>query len=340
MSVNAIARRAGVSQATVSKVINRYPTVSAESVARVQKAMRELNYEPRAKPRKHKGKTAAIPVVALLILPGKYFQDYRASFIKMIRSIEAALREKHTDLVIAHVSKPDDLPESVRQRRVSGVILQGTRSAPDILEAIKGIPAVWVSSHRAQTGDALLGGNEDVGRLAAEYLIGRGHKKIGVINTMGEDPVLAVRCRYFQFVAENAGCACRMYVSNRHGDSWGHGEDMDFQAFERQVEAQVDDFLSDTNRPTGLFVPVDFQLAMVYRILQRRGVPVTKGLDLVGSDEEKSVLLGLYPRPASIEVGPSLIGEQAVRELFWLIDNKKLDDRLRISVAPRLVPGD
>ncbi|MBC2593710.1 LacI family DNA-binding transcriptional regulator [Ruficoccus amylovorans] len=340
MSVNDIALKAGVSQATVSKVINNYPTVSAESVARVRKAMRELNYEPLSRTRRVKEKSEQVPLVALLIFPGKYFQDYRASFVKMIRSIEESLREKGMDLIMAHVSRVEDLPASVRHRRVQGVILQGGDPGEDVLKELKDIPSVWVSSHRGQAGNSLLGGNEDVGRVAAEYLVSCGHKRLGVINTMSEDPVLVVRCRYFQFVAENAGCQCRMYVSDSHGESWSHGEDLDMAAFEKQVDEQVSAFLADKNRPTGIFVPVDFQLAMVYRILQRRGVQIGKNLDFIGSDEEKSVLLGLYPRPATIEVGPTLIGMQAVKELCWRMENLAGDSRLRVSVAPRLVPGE
>lgn len=340
MSVNKIAQRAGVSQSTVSKVINNYPTVSAESAARVKKAIAELNYKPLVRTKTAKNRLGSIPTVALLIFPGKYFQDYRASFLKLIRGVETSLRERQTDLVVAHVSDVADLPEAVKRKKVSGLILQGATPSEAVLDAIAGLPAVWVSSHQGKIGDMLLGDNEDVGRVAADYLIGRGHHTLGVINTMGEDPVLALRCRYFQFVSETAGHPCRTYISHQSHADWARGQDMDLDAFEQQVDAQVSAFLADKNRPTGLFVPVDFQLAMVYRILQRRGVAVGTGLDFIGSDEEKGVLLGLYPRPATIEVGPTLMGVQAVKELFWRMENQDPDERLRISVAPKLVPGE
>jgi len=337
MSVHRVANLAGVSQATVSKVINNYASVSPEYAHRVRKAMRKLGYEPA--PRKRSGAPAAIETVAVLIFHGHQFYDYRSSYFHMLRSIEASLRYKKMDMVIAHVSSVDDLPEVVRRRQAAGLILQGRKPENAILDFIHGIPSVWLSSHAGGSRNVLLEGNESIGRLAAEYLIQRGHRRLGVLNAMGGNPVLDVRCRYFEYVANSEGCSCDAFIGP-HGDAWSDDQDLDLAAFESQVAEQVDAMLARKERPTGLFVPLDLQVAMVYRVLQQRGAAPGKHLEIVGSDEEKTALIGLHPRPATINVGPQSMGARAVKELCWRIDQRDADDRVRVMVEPCLVPGD
>ncbi|MCC6679333.1 MAG: LacI family DNA-binding transcriptional regulator [Phycisphaeraceae bacterium] len=337
MTVTDVANLAGVSQATVSKVINNYPTVSADNVRRVHQAMRQLNYQPM--PRKRIGSTLPLETVAVLIFHGNQFYDYRHSFFRMLRSIEAAMRQKKMDMVLAHVSSVDDLPEIVRRRQVSGLILQGRNPNDDILNFIQGIPCVWLSSHHDASGHVLLEGNESIGRLAAEYLIGRGHQRLGVLNAMGGNPVLDLRCRYFEFIAQQGGCRCDALIG-RHGESWVHDEDLDLALFEQQVAEQVDAFMALKDRPTGMFIPLDLQVAMVYRLLDQRGLRAGRDVDIVGSDEEKVALIGLNPRPATINVGPRAMGERAVQELCWRIEHGSADERIKVTVAPELVPGE
>ncbi len=334
MSVTKVANLAGVSPATVSKVINQYPSVSEQNAKRVREAMRKLNYHPAARKRK-----TAQGVVAVLIVHVNQFHHFTSSCSLMLQGVEDELRSRQNDMVVAHVSAVEHLPAIVRKRQVSGLILIGHQPSPEVLEKISDIPAVWLTSHHEVNGDVTLSGNEAVGRIAAEYLIERGHKRLGVLNTLGQNPVLDVRCRYFAFVAQEHGCVSSSYVS-QSDSTWDGRRDLNLDMFEQQVEEQVKVFLADKQRPTGLFIPLDLQVAMVYRVLDKHGVRPDKNLEMIGCDDEKSALIGLHPRPASVNIGPVTMGRRAVEQLFWRIDHGQSDRQVCVTVVPMLVPGD
>lgn len=334
MSVIEVANLAGVSQATVSKVINEYPSVSPDNMRRVREAMRRLNYQPSARKRR----TTHGPV-AVLILHVNQFHHFTSSCSLMLQGVEEALRTRQQDMIMAHVSQVEHLPTVVRKRQVSGLILIGHMPNSAVLDRIKDIPGIWLTSHHDVTGDVMISGNEAVGRIAAEYLIGRGHRKLGVLNTLGHNPVVDLRCRYFAFVAQEHGCAFEQYVSS-HDSTWDGQRDLDLIAFERQVEEQVELYLNQKERASGLFIPLDLQVAMVYRVLDKRGVRPGNGFDIIGCDDEKAALIGLNPRPATVNIGPVTMGRRAVEQLFWRIDHGGDDRQVRVTVEPQLVPGD
>lgn len=336
MSLVEVANLAGVSTATVSKVINNYPSVSREMTDRVRDAMRQLDWAPSA--RKRQQKAEDLPV-AVLVLHANAFHPYTSTFSFMVEGVESALRNRGVDMLLAHVGSIDEIPRAVSARQVRGLVLVGHNPDEAVVRSLEDFPAVWLTSHHAATGDVLLAGNEAVGRLAAEYLLGRGHRRLGVLSAL-RNSVLEVRCQFFEFVAGGRGATVKRYLG-RATEELAQRRVLDLAAFEAEVEPQVDALLAASDRPTGLFVPFDMQVAMVYRILAKRGVQPGKDLDIIGSDDEKASLLGLYPRPATINIGPSTMGRRAVEQLFSRMENESKDDRrVRVMVEPELVPGD
>ncbi len=336
MSVTKIAELAGVSQATVSKVINHYPSVSEEKAQRVRKIMEKLSYLP---PSRKQQSPLRLGLVAILVLsenPHHYFNEI---FARQLKGIEEALRDHGGDLLLAHVSTVEDLPNAVRKGRVDGLILVGHKPNDAVLAQIARFPSVWLTSHHELSHDVTLAGNEEVGRLAAEYLIGRNHKHLGILNALGSNPALDLRFRYFKFIAEGKGCEVDQFVCKQ--DAMPHvGPDLDLDMLERQVETQIERLLACQPRPTGLFVPFDIQVAMVYRILAKRGVKLDRNLEIIGDTNEKRTLAGLIPRPATINVGPEIMGTHAVGQLVLRLQNGEVNHRIRIAIEPLLVPGE
>jgi len=338
MSVAEIAKLAGVSQATVSKVINEYSSVSEESVQRVRAVMEKLNYVPSSR-RRTSLKLGLVAVLVLYENPHHYFNTI---FALQLKGIERTLREHNSDLILANVVTIGDLPNSVRKRRVDGLILVGHKPSDAVLEQIKDIPSVWLTSHHEPGCDVTLGGNEDVGRLAAEYLIGRGHRQLGILNALGTNLGMEMRFRYFTFIAQEKGCEVSQFLCDKNAAQQG-GPELDVKLLEQQVDAQVERFLAHEPRPTGLFVPFDIQVAMVYRVLTKRGIKLDRNLEIIGDTDEKRTLVGLIPRPATINIGPEVMGRHAVEQLFLRLENDETAEtthRIRIAIEPRLVPGD
>jgi LacI family transcriptional regulator len=98
MSVMEVAQLAGVSQATVSKVLNNYPSVSREKARLVRDAMKQLNYVPTSRRR---GKSLKHGLVAILFLNGSPDRDFNANFATQLVGIERALRSHGSDMMLA-----------------------------------------------------------------------------------------------------------------------------------------------------------------------------------------------------------------------------------------------
>jgi DNA-binding LacI/PurR family transcriptional regulator len=176
-----VARAAGVSSATVSRVINGATTVDKELSRRVQAAVQDTGYVPDALGRSlRRGGTSQIAVVAP--------DSENPYFMQIISEVERIARTENHTVTVAHTE--DDLAlehECVRQlvgRRVSGVLLVPVDSAGTDLTPLTdaGIPVVLVD--RAVDGaatDVVATDNLDAGRQAARHLHERGFRAPAVI---------------------------------------------------------------------------------------------------------------------------------------------------------------
>ncbi len=329
-----IAKLAGVSQATVSRVLGGQVRVSEDVKARVRTAMRALGYKPE-KARRPRG---GGKLVGVLIVSCNQFHDYASTCWLMVRGVEQALRLAGYSLVIAHALSKEEIPAVVRNGSVAGLILIGHTPSDEVVQALPKVPIVWLTSRHNETDDIAVPGNEAVGRIAAEHLIARKHRHLGVLNTM-VSPSVDIRCQYFRFIAADAGVVVSEFIHQEPSIADSAGV-LDLEELEAKVTTMVDRFLAASPRPTGLFVPMDMQTAMVYRVLAKRGVIPGKDLEIIGSDDEKASLLGLYPRPASISIGPQAMGRRSVDQLLWRMENPSVNEQIRVTVEPRLVPGD
>ena len=176
-----VARAAGVSSATVSRVINGATTVDKELSRRVQAAVQDTGYVPDALGRSlRRGGASQIAVVAP--------DSENPYFMQIISEVERIARTQNHTVTVAHTE--DDLGlerECFRQllgRRVSGVLLVPVDSARTDLAPLidAGIPVVLVD--RAVDGaatDVVATDNLDAGRQAARHLHERGFRAPAVI---------------------------------------------------------------------------------------------------------------------------------------------------------------
>lgn len=176
-----VARAAGVSTATVSRVINGAPTVDKELTARVRKAVRETGYVPNAVGRSlRRGGTGMIAVVAP--------DAENPYFTQIISEVERIARTERHAVTVAHtehdlVTERESFAQLV-SRQVAGVVLipvDGRRTDLSPLTSAR-IPVVlvdrWVDG--AAT-DLVATDNIDAGRQAADHLAERGFTRPVVI---------------------------------------------------------------------------------------------------------------------------------------------------------------
>lgn len=179
-----VAERAGVSQATVSMILNRRSNVSfsAETVERVEQAARELGYElPRRRTYKENKKEKLI-VVFCPTLTSPYY-------VLLLQGIEAVANEKGYGVFICNTQRNARLEEKylrmIRTIQPQGIIYT-CNPHPDfqkkVEETAREIPLVIISNkEKTTTVDAINQDNTMVGRLMARHLLDLGHRDVAFI---------------------------------------------------------------------------------------------------------------------------------------------------------------
>jgi LacI family transcriptional regulator len=191
-----VARTAGVSLRTASRVLNDDPNVAATTRDRVQTVIRDLHYTPDLMARSLRaGKDATIGVVVESVAD--------PFFSEVVAAIELAASHTSNSVFIAStLGDPDrerNLVGQLLQRRVSGLLLAPTAGDHSWLPAAAGTTPVVLIDRPAPGLDADLVGIDDHAATAAavDHLLAHGHRRIAYI---GDYPdVLTSRARLAGF---------------------------------------------------------------------------------------------------------------------------------------------
>jgi DNA-binding LacI/PurR family transcriptional regulator len=175
-----VARLAGVSTSTVSAVINDSVAVSPQRKARVVAAMSALDYQPDAIARSLKtGRSNAIGVIVPDIT--------NAFYPEVIRGIELAAQASGYSVLLCDSNEDRTVEErhltALFSRRVDGVILACCAdSRANELLARRHLPVIFIDRlPPSSVINSVCTDNVAAGQLAAEHLIGLGHKRIGML---------------------------------------------------------------------------------------------------------------------------------------------------------------
>lgn len=332
-----IAKLAKVSPATVSRVINDRPGVSEDRAVKVRKVMAERGIEL-SKLRKRSSRSNSslkYNTVAVLVLSEDVFQVYSSVSMQLINGIQNSLKDQNVNMIFAHVPDADSIPPAVVDGKVDGLILTGPCPNKEVLSLIENIPSVWLSSHKNNGGSAiLLGGNEMIGEIAAKYLLDRGHRRLAVVNAFGEHPGVKRRAEFFELCAKSNGAeSVNLFIADSESLS-----SRCIEGFKSALSDLVDKMFSIDEISTGLFVPIDMQVALLYEILYEKGITPGKDVEIIGTDNDTVALAGLHPKPATVDIGASTLGSRVVRELLWNLENSVKDiGKVCIFVEPQLI---
>ncbi len=346
-SIIEVAKAAGVSTATVSRVLNGLPGVRAETVAQVRAAVEELNYtrlrtrsvRKRAASRSVKLKTGNIAVLTLGP-SGQIWQD-RPVMASVLGGIQRGANVNELRLLLGEMHDPTKPSPLLVDRQVDGAVVFLSSWMPTTLyestfqSMQKFVPVVWAMGlEMAVNGvDHVAPDNVGIGFLAFNHLRGLGCRRPAFITTDPNWPFMRLRAQSFLNSAFDAGLAPTVYAvtdNPRTVEPYGR----------RVVTAErladlVEKLAAAEDRPDGLFIGNDHTTSSVYPLLARHGVRVGQDLHVVSCDNEEARLSGLTPRPPSIDIGGDEIGYRSVNRLLNRIDRPN-GPPLIIQVAPRL----
>jgi LacI family transcriptional regulator, galactose operon repressor len=192
-----VAKRAGVSAATVSRVINGRNTVDAMLAERVQVAMRELDYRPNAVARNLRRSTSTLWAVIISDIGNPFFTS-------MVRGVEDVAQRNGYSVVLCN-SDEDPAKEgryvtAALAEQMAGVIISTTGQATHVKRLIDSNTAV-VAIDREIKGtnvDTVLVDNEHGAQIATGHLIEAGYRRIACITGPRKLSTAAKRLRGYQ----------------------------------------------------------------------------------------------------------------------------------------------
>lgn len=206
-----VARRAGVSTATVSRSLKDDPAVTAETRRRVQEAAAEIGYILHRQGRALRSKrSGTVAVNVPYAMPGQNGYQRNPFLLEFLAAVGGALHNAQIDMLVSRAASVD--PSLHRSGLVDGYIQLGHALDDSILVQVSaaGIPlAVW-SPPMDDRGYCAVGvDNVDLARQATAHLIARGRRRIALISGDLDDARSEGRHRWQGYLAalEDAGIA-------------------------------------------------------------------------------------------------------------------------------------
>ena len=326
-TVREIATAAGVSPATVSRVVNGSGGVAPEKRERILAELERTGGPRRSRSTRPRGET-----IGMLLLPGSE-GDPRVIVNKLAALAERLPHRWNLQLLPAGIL-PLELESRHLHGELAGLILAGHGGgSPELAGALARIPHIWLNSHRLREGgQTVLMGNEFAGRIAARYLIDSCCRNAAVLTAPSINPGFASRIEgfRFEFFARELECG-RIELHPPRG-------------FELCTPAELEPLLLEKFSalnpfPDGLFSPEERLTALLHRTLCR--LRPAHWPRIISCNYTPEYLAGLYPRPASIDLGARMLAELALEELRRRISGAAgRADNVAVIATPELIPGD
>jgi LacI family transcriptional regulator len=317
ISIEDVAKLAGVSISTVSRVINKSPTVKEKHRVKVQEAVKQLKFQPSVFAQRLA--TGRSNVVALVIprYEGVFYSFYALELIRGIGTLCDALK---LDLLL-HLT---DVRSTLNLRGIGGVIFAdiiGNRQ--QLEEAVSsGVPCVVINHYIEDLKVTCFAidnakGAED----AVNYLISLGHKKIAHI--AGDTVSQAAGARLEGYKRALKIHNIELSPSYIFKTDYSRG----------QARAAAEKIVKMPNPPTACFVASDSMALEVMTVVRELGKSVPRDLSIIGFDDNPS---GLYGPVALTTVRQPLIkmAEEGIKELHAAMNLKKKETRIRKILLP------
>lgn len=315
-----IARRAGVSESTVSKALNRNSDISEDTKKRIMEIARELNYVPNYRARALARSSSRNVGIVIPSINRHYFAE-------LVQHMRLRLQKADYSMLLCSTDRRSDLErtylEKFKSGQVDGAIVtyvihrENMRYVIDLVDS--GIPVSFTNAYWPRLpGDHLTKvpfvafDFWSGGYTATKYLIELGHKRIGYIGDYYYSEVGLFEGRYEGFcqAMEAAGLNVDDRFVFKDCDSLHHGAECGRQLLE----------LPD--RPTAMLCMNDELAIGLVHALQNAGVRVPEDMSVVGAD---NIELSGFVTPAitTLQFPKRELGERTADLLLDLLRNRQ-----------------
>lgn len=308
-----VARQAGVSQTTVSLVLNNpaTPSVPEETRARVFEAVNTLGYVPNITARVLRTSRAFTLACIIPMITNPFYPAF-------VSGVQEMAEQKGYDVIIfnTHSSAEREARflQTVQQGRVDGVIgVFFYLRAHDLAALLeRAIPVVRLEVKKHAGGDWPLDNifvdNSAAARAATTYLIHKGYLPVAMV-TGPDGPRNARRDGYLQALAEGAGGQAPILV-----EAGAYDEEGGYAAMRRLLAREA-------KPPGGLFAANDLMAIGAIRALREAGLRVPRDVAVAGFDDIPAARL-IEPPLTTIHQDQVGIGRRAAELLIERLEGR------------------
>ena len=330
ITIKDIARRANVSIATVSRVINKEAGVRPKTIEKVERAIQECQYVPNSIARNLKSSTSK--TVGLLV------SDISNNhFTLMAKVIEMVLREHGYNLIICNTDDSQEQELMYLNRlvgfRVDGLILNITNQNNDYITRLShSLPVVLVERSISDPnfrGD-YIGSNNQAGiEMMTKYLISNGHQRIGIINSELKVSTGRERLAGFINTMKSIGVAVDEHYPYRY----------DAKLFNLEGGILGCRHLMGLQEPPTAIVVTNNAMSLgVYKYLRTNTIAIPDDVSVLSyGDIENSELF--FVKPGYATLNPSFTGETAATHLLSRMSDSGIRTR-EVILEPSLIVRD
>nr|WP_156281592.1 catabolite control protein A [Paenibacillus sp. NEAU-GSW1] len=308
-----VAREAGVSMATVSRVVNNNPNVKPATRKKVFEAIERLGYRPNAVAR---GLASKKTTTVGVVIP----DISNAIFAEVARGIEDIANMYHYNIILCNADKRKDkeirVINTLLEKQVDGLLFMGGAVTDEHMQAFKtaNVPIVLCAT-TDENGEipSVDINHENAAYDAVRKLIDLGHKRIAMISGTLQDPANGyARFQGYKRALEEAGI--------------GHNESL-VRVGNYRYESGADAmkyFLELSERPTAVFAATDEMAIGAIHSIQDNGLKVPEDFSVISVDNSRMASM-VRPQLTTVAQPMYDIGAVSMRLLTKLMKKETVD---------------
>lgn len=328
VTLKEIARRLKFSVSTVSRALHNHPSIGLRTTTQVQQLAKELNYEPNQSALLFKQQKSHTIGVILPNLKEEFFSQ-------AINGIEDVAKQEKYSVLIGQthddIEQEKQIVNAMKNHRVDGLIVsisKHTKNYDHLTDMAKyNIPIVFFDRVPDLPTVHKVSSNINTGtKQAIEFLITKGHKRIGVINGPEEMRSCKERSNTYMDVLKNK----KIKIDLSLIVTTNLTQESTWEAMENLLKLK--------NPPTAILTINDYVALDAIQYARKLKLKINKDISFVSYANLPITTYLEFPPLASVEQYPYDQSKKATEILFQLLDNKT-NPKHEISYQNILVEG-
>lgn len=327
-TIKDVAKHAGVSIATVSRVINQNYYVSPEIQEKVSQSIKELNYYPNSVARSLKSDVTYTIGFIVSDISNNYFTS-------MAKAIEDVLNIKEYNIIVCSTENLKDKELQYLKlligKKIDGLILNTTGKNDEFITKLsQSLPIVLINRkihNNGFSGDFVDSNNFEGGYMLTNHLILAGHRKIAIIN--GD---LSVSTGWERFQGFRRAML-EIGIDPEKDKNYRYDGDFTIDSG-YQGAAQI---YGIADKPTAVIVMNNVMALGALKYFRKHDINIPQDISVASYGDIENIEL-MYIQPSTVTLNAWMIGNKAGEMLLERVKEKSINKR-EIIYMPQLVVG-